>query len=993
MSSGNKKQYVYLDFDGAETFYKGELLNIEQIFVASSGFSEEKIAQIVAALNEKYNGEVIFTAQKPVIEEYSTVFVGQTDAFAEYGDFAGIAETIDRGNQNKSDNAFVMVDAAAAVESVVDVISHEVGHIVYGTEHAEQTDTLADFAAAVLNQPVNITIGGIDAVTYAGYEKNFSNLPSGAKFQGITGSIGDDVITFSPNKGRSFTGPIDLGSGNDKLFFGASSSSEDAMTNIWNERGISLGSGNDTVEIQGGNELWGGFVINGGEGDDKILATSGIIDIKGIEMGNGSNTIEIKNAGNIYFGYLNFGSGNDSIVISGAGSEMSMTIGDTDYRNVGELSFGDGNDTLNIGAKSVFCTEGNIDFGSGSDKLILNGGINFDYRYAYGRENSVSISSLENISGSGWIGITDDDDADEFSLSESSLSRFKNAGIRVYNNFGFDGFMGSEEVKDNSRSSAATLVWGEDYNFWLCGKSKAQSTDYGLADTVDWVKFDKKGKTTISVEYDENSDDNTLTLKLYNESGTYLKTLNSGDEASNNLTSYANGIYYLELTVKDSGMACGELEIETEKVSKPFDLLVKNFTIGPSTIASNGSVTLTFDVMNEGSNTASASKVRIYDGTKVLKTLSVNSLGSQKSQHFTVTLKSSELAGLGKRTLYVEADAEKKITEYSESNNKVSGSVTVKKIADLVVKDFKVSASTIASNGSVNLTFKVANDGEYTAAASQLRIYDGSKVLKTLSVNSLGAKKSQSFTVSLKGSELGLGKSSLAVTADTAKQVTEYSESNNQATGTVTVKKIADLVVKDFKVSASTVASNGSVKLTFKVANDGEYTAGASKVRIYDGSKVIKTLSVNSLGAKKAQSFTVTLKSSELAGLGKRTLYVEADGERKVAEYSESNNKSYCTVDITGGTPDWLSAGFGDYGEADGFDDLLVSSKDLNLSADLGSDDEYISGLAAALGEDWTFAGVADWNGDGSLEVLFCGSEHSQLPGVDENNKLLITLA
>ena len=72
---------------------------------------------------------------------------------------------------------------------------------------------------------------------------------------------------------------------------------------------------------------------------------------------------------------------------------------------------------------------------------------------------------------------------------------------------------------------------------------------------------------------------------------------------------------------------------------------------------------------------------------------------------------------------------------------------------------------------------------------------------------------------------------------------------------------------------------------------------------------------------------------------------------------------------------------------------MLVSSKDLNLSADLGSDDEYISGLAAALGEDWTFAGVADWNEDGSLEVLFCGSELSQRPEVDEENKLLITLA
>ena len=108
-------QIVYLDFDGEYTSYNGEILNVDGVVVEDSKLSGERIAEIVAALNEKYVfAGVKFVTERPIDGEYSTVYVGKTDDFDQYGNFAGLAETIDKGNTNKSDNAFVMLDSTAS---------------------------------------------------------------------------------------------------------------------------------------------------------------------------------------------------------------------------------------------------------------------------------------------------------------------------------------------------------------------------------------------------------------------------------------------------------------------------------------------------------------------------------------------------------------------------------------------------------------------------------------------------------------------------------------------------------------------------------------------------------------------------------------------------------------------------------------------------------------------------------------------------------------
>ena len=129
-------QLICLNFDGGLTSYNGELFSIEQVEVGNAGLSEHQIAQIVAKLNAEFEGQnVVFTADMPASGEYSTVFIGKTSAFEPFGTFAGIAETIDSGNKNKNDKAFVILKGGETTDEIANIISHETGHLLGTFDH------------------------------------------------------------------------------------------------------------------------------------------------------------------------------------------------------------------------------------------------------------------------------------------------------------------------------------------------------------------------------------------------------------------------------------------------------------------------------------------------------------------------------------------------------------------------------------------------------------------------------------------------------------------------------------------------------------------------------------------------------------------------------------------------------------------------------------------------------------------------------------------
>ncbi|MFC1603775.1 PKD domain-containing protein [Planctomycetota bacterium] len=161
-------QIIYLDFDGEQDVtYNGPVV-VEGIdvpefsaeFAGLAGQEQEIISQILAALDHEFEGtSILFTTSEPESNtSYSTVFIGGDGAeFREYSFFVGLAEKVDTGNQDSTDNAFVFSDVFAReisssetlITHMVDTITHEIGHLL-GYEHhyhqAEQEGTLSSVA-------------------------------------------------------------------------------------------------------------------------------------------------------------------------------------------------------------------------------------------------------------------------------------------------------------------------------------------------------------------------------------------------------------------------------------------------------------------------------------------------------------------------------------------------------------------------------------------------------------------------------------------------------------------------------------------------------------------------------------------------------------------------------------------------------------------------------------------------------------------------------
>lgn len=143
------EQVVYLDFDGELTDYNGEILTVNDVEIIIPELSPERIADIISELNKKYASlSVRFVTERPLNTAYSTIYIGKTSAFNAYGNFAGLAETIDEGNKNKSDKAFVMLDSTNSNEEIINTISHETDHLLGTLTH--RGEGLAAYAATTI---------------------------------------------------------------------------------------------------------------------------------------------------------------------------------------------------------------------------------------------------------------------------------------------------------------------------------------------------------------------------------------------------------------------------------------------------------------------------------------------------------------------------------------------------------------------------------------------------------------------------------------------------------------------------------------------------------------------------------------------------------------------------------------------------------------------------------------------------------------------------
>ncbi len=171
-------QLFYLDVDGAaDVTYQGPV-TLENIQVEALELPPGEgggIDQLVDELNARFEAlGVRFSAEQPESEQaYSTIYIGGDGAeFNAYGLYRGIAEQVDHGNLDRSDNAFVFSQnliqpgdsRAEALVTLERVIAHEAAHLLgYAHESdAAETGVLSAVAAPFVE---HTTSEGLNAET------------------------------------------------------------------------------------------------------------------------------------------------------------------------------------------------------------------------------------------------------------------------------------------------------------------------------------------------------------------------------------------------------------------------------------------------------------------------------------------------------------------------------------------------------------------------------------------------------------------------------------------------------------------------------------------------------------------------------------------------------------------------------------------------------------------------------------------------------------
>ncbi|MBR2509950.1 MAG: AIDA repeat-containing protein [Lentisphaeria bacterium] len=322
------EQVVYLDFDGELTDYNGEILTVNDVEVADSGLGTERIEKIVSALNKKYASlNVRFVTEIPESTEYSTIYVGITSAFDEYGNYIGLAENIDEGNKNKTDKAFVMLDSASSDEFIINTVSHETEHLLGILSH--NGEGLDKYAATYYY--FNRTFDGIVkdfenvGIYYDEYAEDYvdydSDDPDYYHYNTFAGTVGQYGSV------RVFSG----GAANEAIVNGGSLKIEDDGTasNIVVSNGImniSKGGSAEEVQVKAGGEVIAhyGTVIY-----DVCISNGGFMDIRG----------EVENIDGYYYGGQGAGRGvtvleGGSLTIGGSALDLVVSSGgkaETDY--------------------------------------------------------------------------------------------------------------------------------------------------------------------------------------------------------------------------------------------------------------------------------------------------------------------------------------------------------------------------------------------------------------------------------------------------------------------------------------------------------------------------------------------------------------------------------------------------------------------------------------------------------------------------------------
>ena len=425
------------------------------------------------------------------------------------------------------------------------------------------------------------------------------------------------------------------------------------------------------------------------------------------------------------------------------------------------------------------------------------------------------------------------------------------AGLHTFRVIADGGNVVNETSETNNSRSRSIYINQATQDLQLSALTYARNTGANTVKLNFTIKNNGNGTSGASKAYIYDGTKKLATVSVAaiaaKSSKTYSYTLNTGNLATgtHKFKVVADGAN----TVKETNESNNAL---TKSVSVSRDLQLSALTYARSSSANT--VKLNFTIKNNGNASSGAYKTYLYDGTKKLATFSFASFAAGVSKSYSYTLNAANLA-TGTHKFKVTADGANTVKETNEKNNYLTKSVSVS-------RDLQLSALTYARSSSANtvkLNFTIKNNGNAASGASKAYVYDGTKKLATLSIASVAAGVSKSYSYTINAGNLAIGTHKFKVTADGANTVKETNEKNNYLTKSVSVTR--KLQVSNYTATAS----SENVKLSFTIKNTGNTRVGASKAYIYDGTKKLVTLSLASFNGNSGRNFSYTFAAGKLS--------------------------------------------------------------------------------------------------------------------------------
>ena len=336
------------------------------------------------------------------------------------------------------------------------------------------------------------------------------------------------------------------------------------------------------------------------------------------------------------------------------------------------------------------------------------------------------------------------------------------------------------------------------------------------------------------------------------------------------------------------------------------DLTITSFTAGAASYETGKTMSFTVTVKNQGTAASGSANLSLSGNGISTTKQSIGTLAVGGTKQLTFSVPAPDTAQA--LTLTAFADCDEVVSESNEDNNTRSVTVEIVKplLPDLTVTSVTPAKASYRAGETVTISTTIKNQGEADTGSFVVRLAPSGGSVQTRTVSGLKVGESTTLTWTftapvLSETEVWI----ITVTADSTGVIAESDESNNSASGSVTILgEKPDLCITSLTPDADSYAPGETITFTAVVKNNGVIACPESQIRFSGAEITSQTKPLSRIPAGGSVSISFALTAPGIVGEKTYTVTAMADPNNAVEESDESNNSRSSSFTVYNPLPD-----------------------------------------------------------------------------------------